>query len=288
MDLLCHDRKTGAISRQYCSDPDWPEDSCSSACSRTFSIPSSSFYCSRLIVEDYSAAGIALTPCDKTGTKFCCGPSDDCCKNGNFTQINKRTGQVVAIGTSKVATSTTATPTSSSSSTAAPASATTTDAGSSGGSGGGGLTEQAKLGIGLGVGLGVPFLGAVAAALFFWRRTLLSQAQAQSKGGDAGEMAKVASPGPGPSGPAPGPGSGTGSASSPPSVPGYGQNAAAAVSGTGVAGAAATEPVAGTTGREVELGENQLSKPVYQLEAETNTRSELEDGSGTRRLYELQ
>lgn len=133
------------------------------------------------------------------------------------------------------------------------------------------MSEQTKLGIGLGVGLGVPFLGAVAAALFLWRRSLLSQAQ--NKGGDDAsspdDMAKVAgSPGPGSgSGPVSGPGSGS------PSVPGYGQDSAAAGS------------VAGTTGREAELGDNPHNKPVYQLEAETNTRAELGDD---RRVYELQ
>ena len=34
VDLLCHDRETGALSRQYCSDPDWPEESCSGVCPR--------------------------------------------------------------------------------------------------------------------------------------------------------------------------------------------------------------------------------------------------------------
>lgn len=32
VDLLCHDRKTGDLSRQYCSDPEWPEGSCSAVC----------------------------------------------------------------------------------------------------------------------------------------------------------------------------------------------------------------------------------------------------------------
>lgn len=132
------------------------------------------------------------------------------------------------------------------------------------------MSEQTKLGIGLGVGLGVPFLGAIAAALFFWRRSLLSQAR-NKDASSPDDMAKVAgSPGPGP-----GPGSGSepmsGSGSGP--ISGYGQDSAA------------TGSVAGTAGREAELGDNPPNKPVYQLEAETNTRAELGDG---RRVYELQ
>lgn len=34
VDLLCHDRKTKRLSRQYCSDPSWPEDRCSKLCPR--------------------------------------------------------------------------------------------------------------------------------------------------------------------------------------------------------------------------------------------------------------
>lgn len=121
------------------------------------------------------------------------------------------------------------------------------------------MSEQTKLGIGLGVGLGVPFLGAIAAALFFWRRSSLSKAKGGNDASPPDEMAKVAS--------SPGPGS--------PPAPGYGQDAA----GVG-AGAAA-----GPEGGVAELGDNTPNKPVYQLEAETNTRAELGDD---RRVYELQ
>lgn len=124
------------------------------------------------------------------------------------------------------------------------------------------MSEQTKLGIGLGVGLGVPFLGAFAAALFLWRRSSTSKAKGMYDASSSDEMAKVAnSPGTGPG--------------SPPAL-GYGQDAA----GVGAAAAAA----AGTEGREVELGDNTLNKPVYQLEAETNTRAELGDD---RRVFEL-
>lgn len=34
VDLPCHDRETGAYSRQYCSDPGWPGGNCSGVCSR--------------------------------------------------------------------------------------------------------------------------------------------------------------------------------------------------------------------------------------------------------------
>lgn len=34
VDLLCHDREDGTVSRQYCSDPDWPAESCSMVCPR--------------------------------------------------------------------------------------------------------------------------------------------------------------------------------------------------------------------------------------------------------------
>lgn len=36
VDLLCHSRSNGGYSRQYCSDPDWPEDACSQLCPSTF------------------------------------------------------------------------------------------------------------------------------------------------------------------------------------------------------------------------------------------------------------
>ena len=32
VDLLCHEYGTGVLSRQYCSDPGWPEGSCSEVC----------------------------------------------------------------------------------------------------------------------------------------------------------------------------------------------------------------------------------------------------------------
>lgn len=35
VDLLCHSRSNGGYSRQYCSDPDWPEDACSQLCPST-------------------------------------------------------------------------------------------------------------------------------------------------------------------------------------------------------------------------------------------------------------
>lgn len=216
-----------------------------------------------LLFVEYAAAGIALTSCDNSGTKFCCGPSNDCCDTGKYTQINKKTGKVVAIGTSKVATSTTATHTSSSSTAAAATGGTTSGADATNTSSGdsGGMSEQTKLGIGLGVGLGVPFLGATAAALFLWRRSSMSKARGGYDASSPDEMAKVANS----------PGTGPGS----PPVPEYGQDAA------DVGAAAAV----GTEGGEVELGDNTLPKPVYQLEAETNTRTELGDD---RRVFELQ
>lgn len=109
--------------------------------------------------EEYGGADIALTACDKSGTRFCCRPNaDDCCKAGNYTEINKYNGQIIAIGTSTLPTSTATPNSSANSSSSATASASTTAADSNdGGSLGGGLTEQGKLGVGLGVGLGVPF-----------------------------------------------------------------------------------------------------------------------------------
>lgn len=109
------------------------------------------------------------------------------------------------------------------------------------------MNEKTKLGVGLGIGLGVPLVGAIAAALFFWHRSLLAQARAGANGGDDAsspdQMSKVTSPGY-------------------ENGYGYGQD------GTTAAGA-----VAGSApGREVEMGYT----PVYhQLDAERNTRNEL-------------
>ena len=186
---------------------------------------------------DYAAAGITLTPCDDSGTKFCCGPSSSCCEDGSYTQINKLTGKVVAIGTSTIPSSSTATATATgSSSTGVGASATSTSTGGGGG-GGGGLSEQSKLGIGLGVGLGVPFFIAIGAALFLWKRAL---------GQKAGQVNEAK---------APVPGSSPGSESGP--APGYVQDA----------GVAATPR---------ELGTGVDNKPVHQLEANP-ARAELGD-----------
>ncbi|OOF98797.1 hypothetical protein ASPCADRAFT_204515, partial [Aspergillus carbonarius ITEM 5010] len=161
VDLLCHDRDTGAVSRQYCSSPSWPTDKCSALC------------------PQYTAAGVVLTACDDSGTKYCCGPSaEDCCKAGNYTTIDKETGEIIAIGTSTIATTSTMTSTSTSSpsiSTSTATSATTTNAADSSASTAvekaSSMSEGTKLGIGLGVGLGVPFVLAGAAAIFFWRRS---------------------------------------------------------------------------------------------------------------------
>ncbi|PYI05491.1 hypothetical protein BO78DRAFT_398229 [Aspergillus sclerotiicarbonarius CBS 121057] len=174
VDLLCHDRDTGGVSRQYCSSPEWPTDKCSALC------------------PQYTAAGVDLTACDDSGTKYCCGPSaEDCCKAGNYTTIDKETGEIIAIGTSTIATTSTTSASSSSStstsnlssliSSATATSATTTAAGSSASSTDAvsektsGMPETTKLGIGLGVGLGVPFLLGGAAAIFFWRRSQRKQ-----------------------------------------------------------------------------------------------------------------
>ncbi|RAK95009.1 uncharacterized protein BO80DRAFT_290273 [Aspergillus ibericus CBS 121593] len=148
VDLLCHDRDTGGVSRQYCSSPSWPSDKCSALC------------------PQYTAAGVYLTACDDSGTKYCCGPSaEDCCKAGNYTTIDKETGEIIAIGTITSATTT-----------AAGSSASTTDTVTENASG---MPESTKLGVGLGVGLGVPFLLGGAAAIFFWRRSQKSQSGSQ-------------------------------------------------------------------------------------------------------------
>ena len=128
---------------------------------------------------EYTAAGVVLTACDDSGTKYCCGPSaEDCCKAGNYTTIDKETGEIIAIGTSTIATTSTMTSTSTSSpsiSTSTATSATTTNAADSSASTAvekaSSMSEGTKLGIGLGVGLGVPFVLAGAAAIFFWRRS---------------------------------------------------------------------------------------------------------------------
>ncbi|PWY83762.1 hypothetical protein BO94DRAFT_547416 [Aspergillus sclerotioniger CBS 115572] len=128
---------------------------------------------------EYTAAGVDLTACDDSGTKYCCGPSAEaCCKAGNYTTIDKETGEIIAIGTSTIATTSTATSTSTSSSSIstsiATSATTTTAAGSSASSAvqkSSGMSEGTKLGIGLGVGLGVPLLLVGAAAIFFWRRS---------------------------------------------------------------------------------------------------------------------
>lgn len=218
---------------------------------------------------DYTGAGVVLTKCNNAGTKFCCGPSTDCCFDYTYTHIDRKNGRIVAIGTSTIVPSSSATPSPSSSEAEAEAAATATDADAEGGGsdGDGGLSEQAKLGIGLGVGLGVPFLIAIAAALFLWRRSLLSQAQANANanananGGNGpsspDEMAKMVSPGF-----APAPASGYGY--------GYGNDANLA---------AMAAP--GTPGREAELENNPVA---HQLEAGTNTLSELGDD---RRVHEL-
>lgn len=130
---------------------------------------------------EFEAAGVVLTPCDDTGEKFCCGPSSSCCENGNYTQIDKNTGRVVAIGTSTLpSSSSTATATGTGSSMAGVGASATSTGGGGGGAGdnGGGLSEQSKLGIGLGVGLGVPFFIAIGAALFLWKRSLAQNANA--------------------------------------------------------------------------------------------------------------
>ena len=130
---------------------------------------------------EFEAAGVVLTPCDNTGEKFCCGPSSSCCEHGNYTQIDKNTGRVVAIGTSTVPFTSTATATGTGSSTAgvgASATSTSSTGGEGGDGNGGGLSEQSKLGIGLGVGLGVPFFIAIGAALFLWKRSLAQNANA--------------------------------------------------------------------------------------------------------------
>ncbi|OJJ83928.1 uncharacterized protein ASPGLDRAFT_362198 [Aspergillus glaucus CBS 516.65] len=189
VDLLCHSRSNGGYSRQYCSDPDWPEDACSQLC------------------PSYGAAGISLTACDSAGTKFCCGPNaDDCCKAGNYTQIDKSNGQIVAIGTSTIPTSSTsATPSSSANATtSSSASATTTaaDANADADSGDG-LTEESKLGIGLGVGLGVPFFIAAGVALFLWRRSLAKGAGGGGGGGGAEKNSGVGGAGADPNAGAP-------------------------------------------------------------------------------------
>lgn len=177
---------------------------------------------------DFEAAGVVLTPCDDSGTKFCCGPSSSCCEDGSYTQIDKNTGKVIAIGTSTLPSSTaTATSTSSSSSSTGVAGtgASATSSSSGGGSGnGGGLSEQSKLGIGLGVGLGVPFFTAIGAALFLWKKAL-----AQNAGQNEAKLE---------------PGSGSGSVSSP---------------GLG--------PGAGYVQVPTELGAGVDNKPVHQLEA---------------------
>ncbi|ODM24163.1 hypothetical protein SI65_02129 [Aspergillus cristatus] len=243
IDLLCHSRSTGEYTRQYCTDPDWPEDACSQLC------------------PSYGAAGVSLTACDNAGTKFCCGPNaDDCCKAGNYTQINKKNGQIVAIGTSTVPTTTTsATPTSSSNATTSGsgASATTTAADANAADSGDGLTEQSKLGIGLGVGLGVPFLTAAGVALFFWRRSLTAKtgAGAEKNTGVAGAGAAGAGD---PNAGAPYEVAGS---AAPPYEYGYAQ-AQAQVSGHDVTG--------------------NRSKGVHQLEA-NEARAELEDA----RVHEM-
>lgn len=140
------------------------------------------------------------------------------------------------------------------------------------------MSQQAKLGIGLGVGLGVPFLGAVAAALFLWRRSLLAQAQNNHPdGGDddsPDEMSKVTHSG---YAPVPGPGSEAFSGSG--SVPAYGH------AQDGAAGAAAVGSEPGTPGVGAELGNTGPNGThVHQLEGQSNMRAEL----GDRGVYELQ
>ncbi|KAJ9191954.1 hypothetical protein DTO166G4_7772 [Paecilomyces variotii] len=162
IDLLCHDRTDGGVSRQYCSDPSWPPDACSALC------------------PDYGAAGVALTQCDDAGTKFCCGPDNTaCCDAGNYTQINQK-GQIIAIGTSTIQTSSTSTTTASSSSTNPASTAATTTASSaaatratasSTSASNSASSSATKLGAGLGVGLGVPFIIALGLAVYFWKRS---------------------------------------------------------------------------------------------------------------------
>ncbi|KAL8944136.1 MAG: hypothetical protein Q9216_000641 [Gyalolechia sp. 2 TL-2023] len=77
-DLLCHS-SDGSVRRQYCTDPTWQTNQCSSLC------------------PQYDEAGTILTQC--TDGSYCCGFDNfECCDKDEGTRINKSNGQIIISG----------------------------------------------------------------------------------------------------------------------------------------------------------------------------------------------